>query len=100
MKSKYTALETKSKDLIAQQNHAVAGATIALSELGLRLSNLVDQLVSSYSISEQELEVNEKKIVNNYTQKSNRKGSISSNTKSFLFISFSYSHSHVCLTQK
>lgn len=57
MHSKYTALESKSKDMIVQQNNAVSGATIALSDLGSRLSSLVDQLVASYSISEQEIEV-------------------------------------------
>lgn len=57
MQSKYTALESKSKDMIVQQNNAVSGATIALSDLGSRLSSLVEQLVVSYSLSEQEIEV-------------------------------------------
>lgn len=57
MHSKYTALESKSKDMIVQQNNAVSGATIALSDLGSRLNSLVEQLVASYSISEQEIEV-------------------------------------------
>lgn len=57
MKSKYTALESKSKDMIVQQNNAVSGASIALSDLGGRLSSLVEQLVASYKISEQEIEV-------------------------------------------
>lgn len=57
MQSKYTALETKSKDMIVQQNSAVSGASIALSDLGSRLNSLVEQLVASYSLSEQEIEV-------------------------------------------
>lgn len=59
MQSKYVALESKSRTLVAQQNHAVSGATLALSDLGSRLNDLVEQLVASYNISEQELEVSE-----------------------------------------
>lgn len=59
MQSKYAALESKSKILVTQQNHAVSGATIALSDLGSRLNDLVEQLVASYNISEQELEVSD-----------------------------------------
>lgn len=58
MQSKYTALESRSKEMIIQQNNTVSGATLALSDLGQRLSSLVEQLISSYSISEQDLEVN------------------------------------------
>lgn len=57
MQSKYDALELRSKDLIAQQGSAVSGASMALAGLGARLDQLVEQLISSYSISEQELEV-------------------------------------------
>lgn len=57
MQSKYDALELRSKDLIAQQSSAVGGAAMALAGLGARLDQLVEQLISSYSISEQELEV-------------------------------------------
>lgn len=57
MQSKYSALESRSKDLIAQQGSAVSGASMALAGLGARLDQLVNQLISSYSISEQELEV-------------------------------------------
>lgn len=58
MQSKYTALESKSKGVVIQQNNAVSSATLALADLGSRLNSLVEQLVTSYSISEQELEVN------------------------------------------
>lgn len=57
MQSKYTALESRSKDLIIQQGSAVSGASMALTGLGTRLDQLVEQLIQSYSISEQELEV-------------------------------------------
>lgn len=65
MQSKYTALESKSKDMIVQQNNTVSGATLALSDLGQRLNSLVEQLISSYSISEQDLEVNNNLIAKN-----------------------------------
>lgn len=57
MQSKYNALESRSKDLIAQQGSAVNGASMALTGLGSRLDNLVEQLITSYNISERELEV-------------------------------------------
>lgn len=57
MQTKYAALESKSRVVVAQQNHAVSGATLALSDLTARLTNLVEQLIASYNISEQELEV-------------------------------------------
>ncbi|XP_037904719.1 restin homolog isoform X1 [Hermetia illucens] len=56
MQTKYTALECRSKELIVQQNSAVSGASMALSGLNSRLDNLVEQLISSYNISEQDLE--------------------------------------------
>lgn len=56
MLSKYAALESKSKILVTHQN-AVSGAMLALSNLGSRLNDLVEQLVASYNISEQELDV-------------------------------------------
>ena len=57
MQSKYSALESRSRELISQQGSAVSGASLALAGLGSRLQNLVEQLISSYNISEQELEV-------------------------------------------
>ena len=57
LQTKYAALESKSKDLIMQQNASVSGATAALTGLHARLDNLVEQLVFSYNISEQDLEV-------------------------------------------
>ncbi|XP_030385011.1 uncharacterized protein LOC115632136 isoform X2 [Scaptodrosophila lebanonensis] len=56
LQTKYSALETKSRELIHQQNASVAGASTALSGLHSRLDSLVEQLVYSYSISEQDLE--------------------------------------------
>lgn len=58
MQAKYGALEMKSKELLAQQGSAVSGASVALNSLGGRLEQLVEQLIASYNISEQELEVN------------------------------------------
>lgn len=57
LQTKFTALENKSRELIHQQNASVAGASTALSGLHSRLDGLVEQLVYSYSISEQDLEV-------------------------------------------
>lgn len=57
MQAKYGALEIKSKELLAQQGTAVSGASVALNSLGSRLEQLVEQLIASYNISEQELEV-------------------------------------------
>ncbi|XP_044313553.1 uncharacterized protein LOC108050080 isoform X2 [Drosophila rhopaloa] len=56
LQTKFSALETKSRELIHQQNASVAGASTALSGLHSRLDGLVEQLVYSYSISEQDLE--------------------------------------------
>ncbi|KAH8251076.1 hypothetical protein KR026_008963 [Drosophila bipectinata] len=56
LQTKYSALENKSRELIHQQNASVAGASTALSGLHARLDGLVEQLVYSYSISEQDLE--------------------------------------------
>lgn len=57
LQTKYSAMESKSKELAMQQNASVSGATAALSGLHARLDNLVEQLVFSYNISEQDLEV-------------------------------------------
>ena len=57
MQAKYNALESRSKDILLQQGAAVSGASVALSGLGSRLDNLVEQLIASYNISEQDLEV-------------------------------------------
>lgn len=57
MQTRYTALENRSKDLLISQSTAVSGASVALSGLGNRLEHLVEQLITSYNISEQDLEV-------------------------------------------
>ncbi|EAT48203.1 AAEL000747-PA [Aedes aegypti] len=59
MQAKYNALESRSKDILIQQGAAVSGASVALSGLGSRLDHLVEQLIASYNISEQDLEVNQ-----------------------------------------
>jgi hypothetical protein len=57
MQTKYHALESRSKELLLSQSSAVSGASVALSGLGNRLELLVDQLITSYNISESDLEV-------------------------------------------
>lgn len=48
--------EMRSRELLIYQGSHISGATIALSSLVNRLDGLVDELVTSYSISEQDLE--------------------------------------------
>lgn len=43
--------------MVVQQGSAISCATSALTGLTARLNSLVEQLVTSYNISEQELEV-------------------------------------------
>ncbi|KAG5677109.1 hypothetical protein PVAND_006892 [Polypedilum vanderplanki] len=57
MQAKYNALEGRSKDLLLSQGSAVSGANVALASLQSRIEHLVEQLISSYNISEQDLEV-------------------------------------------
>jgi hypothetical protein len=57
MQTKYHALESRSKELLLSQSSAVSGASVALSGLGNRLELLVEQLITSYNISESDLEV-------------------------------------------
>lgn len=66
IQTKYNALEQRSKELVVQQSSAVSGASLALAGLGSRLDSLVDQLISSYNISEQELEVRLIIIIRNH----------------------------------
>ncbi|XP_054084516.1 uncharacterized protein LOC105214888 isoform X3 [Zeugodacus cucurbitae] len=56
LQSKYAALESKSKEMMMQQNYSVSGASAALSGLHSRLDSLVEQLVSTYNITEHDLE--------------------------------------------
>lgn len=62
MQTKYSALENRSKDLLISQSTAVSGASVALSGLGNRLEHLVEQLITSYNISERDLEVSVLKL--------------------------------------
>lgn len=57
MQAKYNALENRSRELLLSHGSAVSGASVALAGLGNRLELLVEQLISSYNISEQDLEV-------------------------------------------
>lgn len=55
MQAKLCGLENRSKDLLCQQGTAVSDASCALADLCARLENLVESLLKSYEISEQEL---------------------------------------------
>lgn len=55
MQAKLCGLENRSKDLLCQQGTAVSDASCALGDLSARLDNLVESLLKSYEISEQEL---------------------------------------------
>ncbi|XP_063699095.1 myosin-11 [Culicoides brevitarsis] len=55
MQAKLCGLENRSKDLLCQQGTAVSDASCALADLSARLENLVESLLKSYEISEQEL---------------------------------------------
>ncbi|RZF34358.1 hypothetical protein LSTR_LSTR008897 [Laodelphax striatellus] len=56
MVAKLKNMERRNKDVLLQQGAAVSSAAVALSGLGARLDTLVDALVTSYAISEQDLE--------------------------------------------
>lgn len=58
MQSKCAALETKNIDIISVQQSGLAGSSAALTGLHTRLDSLVEQLISTYNISDQDLEVN------------------------------------------
>ncbi|XP_039292266.1 serine-rich adhesin for platelets isoform X2 [Nilaparvata lugens] len=56
MVARLKSMERRSKDVLLQQGAAVSSAAVALSGLGARLDTLVDALVTSYAISQQDLE--------------------------------------------
>ncbi|XP_017778316.1 PREDICTED: synaptonemal complex protein 1 [Nicrophorus vespilloides] len=56
LQARFRALEAKCRELLVHQGSAVSGAAVALSALLNRLDCLINELVSSYSISEQELD--------------------------------------------
>jgi hypothetical protein len=56
LQARMGALEAKSRELLVHQGSSVSGTAVALSALIGRLEGLVDELVTSYSISDQELE--------------------------------------------
>lgn len=57
LQTKYTNLESRARDLLLQQNSYISAATSSLSGLHQRLDGLVESLVTSYNITEQDLEV-------------------------------------------
>lgn len=51
------ALEARCRELLVQQGSAMSRAAIAVSALSNRLDSLANELIASYGISEQDLEV-------------------------------------------
>ncbi|XP_046681510.1 golgin subfamily A member 5-like [Homalodisca vitripennis] len=56
LEARLAGMELRSRESLLQQGAAVSGASVALSRLGTRLDNLVEALVSTYNISEHDLE--------------------------------------------
>lgn len=57
LEARLAGQELRNRESLLQQGAAVSGASVALSRLGSRLDTLVETLVSTYSISEADLEV-------------------------------------------
>lgn len=57
LQAKLGVLEGKCRELLVHQGSTVSGAAVALSALISRLDGLVEELVTSYNISNQELDV-------------------------------------------
>lgn len=56
MQARLIALEAKSRELLVHQGSTVSGAAVALTSLVTRLEGLVEELIESYNISEQDLD--------------------------------------------
>ncbi|KAF5279191.1 hypothetical protein FQR65_LT03438 [Abscondita terminalis] len=56
LQARLGAIEMRSRELLIYQGSHISGATVALTALINRLDGLVDELIISYSISEQDLE--------------------------------------------
>uniref|UniRef100_A0A1B6BYH6 Uncharacterized protein n=1 Tax=Clastoptera arizonana TaxID=38151 RepID=A0A1B6BYH6_9HEMI len=56
LEARLSSLNLCSRQALLHQDAAVSGASVALSKLGSRLDNLVHALVTSYNISEEDLE--------------------------------------------
>lgn len=57
LQARLAVMEGKCKELLVHQGSATSGAAVALSALISRLDGLVEELITSYKISEQELDV-------------------------------------------
>lgn len=57
LQAKLGVLEGKCRELLVHQGSTVSGAAVALSALISRLDGLVEELVTSYNISDEELDV-------------------------------------------
>lgn len=57
MKNRLTGLEHRCRELLVHQGAAISSASVALSGLGSRFEQLLDQLVTAYNITEADLEV-------------------------------------------
>ncbi|KAF5273882.1 hypothetical protein FQA39_LY00997 [Lamprigera yunnana] len=56
LQARLGGIEMRSRELLIYQGSHISGTTVALSSLVGRLDGLVDELITSYSISEQDLE--------------------------------------------
>lgn len=57
LQAKMRVMENRSRELLQQQETTSSSAVVGLSRLGSRLDSLLDRLVKSYSISEEDIEV-------------------------------------------
>lgn len=57
LQARLLSLEAKTRELFVRQGSMASGAAVALSALISRLNALVEELVSSYDISERDIEV-------------------------------------------
>lgn len=57
LQAKMRVMENKSREYLQQKEATTSSAVVGLSGLGNRLDSLLDRLVKSYSISEEDIEV-------------------------------------------
>lgn len=57
LQAKMRVMENKSREYLQQKEATASSAVVGLSGLGNRLDSLLDRLVKSYSISEEDIEV-------------------------------------------
>lgn len=57
LQAKMRVMENRSREYLQQKEATASSAVVGLSGLGNRLDSLLDRLVKSYSISEEDIEV-------------------------------------------